>query len=62
LSLIKVGNIRQHKIAQGANIKAKTSSITRRIQRFLEKQFLRPCSASQMIFNTGLMRNAESID
>ena len=34
LSLIKIGNVQQQKIAQGTTIKTKTNSITRRIQRF----------------------------
>jgi hypothetical protein len=51
LSLIKVGNVQQQKIAQGTKIRAKTSSIIRRIQRFFEKQFLCPKAASKFIFN-----------
>lgn len=51
MSLIKVGNVQQQKIAQGTNIQAKTNSTVRRIQRFFEQQFLCPQSASKLIFN-----------
>lgn len=51
LSLIKVGSVRHHKIAQGTKIEAKTSSITRRIQRFFEQEFLCPQIASHLIFS-----------
>jgi DDE family transposase len=51
LALIKVGSVRQHKLAQGARIQTKTSSITRRIQRFFEQQFLHPYKASKLIFS-----------
>lgn len=50
LSFIKIGNVRQHKIAQGTRIKAKTNSITRRIQRFFAEEFLPPNMASKLIF------------
>lgn len=51
LSIIKVGSVQQQKIAQGTNILTKTSSITRRIQRFFALQFLCPQSASKLIFS-----------
>ena len=50
-SLIKVGSVRQEKIAQGTSIKVKTNSITRRIQRFFEQQVLCPKMASKLIFS-----------
>jgi len=51
LAIIKVGSVQQQKIAQGTNIKAKIKSITRRIQRFFEQQFLCPQAASKLIFS-----------
>jgi len=51
LSFIKIGNVRQHKVAQGTKIQAKTNSIVRRIQRFFAEEFLRPEEASRLIFS-----------
>lgn len=51
LSFIKIGNVRQHKVAQGTKIKAKTSSIIRRIQRFFASEYLCPQKASRFIFS-----------
>lgn len=51
LSMIKIGGVQQHKIAQASAIKAKTLSITRRIQRFFEQEFLCPQKASRLIFS-----------
>ena len=60
LSLIKVGNVHQHKIAQGTNIKTKTSSITRRIQRFFAEEFVRPEEASKFIAASRQLRHRPS--
>jgi len=51
LSFIKIGNVQQHKIAQGTRIKAKTNSIVRRIQRFFASEFLCHKTASKFIFS-----------
>jgi hypothetical protein len=51
LSLIKVGNVQQQKLAQGTSVKAKVSSITRRIQRFFAQEFLDQDRVSALIFS-----------
>ena len=51
LSLIKMGNVQQRKIAQGINIKAKICSTTRRIQRFFAEQVIPLESVSNLIFS-----------
>jgi hypothetical protein len=51
LSIIKVESIKQPKIAQGIESKAKTNSTIRRIQRFFKEQFLCPQAASRFVFN-----------
>jgi len=50
LGALKVGSVLQGKIAQGTSIQAKTASITRRIQRFFEKEFLPAEAVSKLIF------------
>jgi len=51
LSFIKVGSVQQRKVAQGINLKAKTCSVIRRIQRFFQEEFLCPSIASKLIFS-----------
>ena len=50
-ALIKVGNVQQHKIAQGTKSKVKTTSIVRRIQRFFEKETLDQGAVSKLIYS-----------
>ncbi len=51
LGILKTGNVRQSKIAQGIQSKSKTSSITRSIQRFFTSEFLCPITVLSCIFN-----------
>ena len=51
LSMIKVGSVQQHKIAQGTSLKTKTNSIVRRIQRFFEQEFICPQICAKLIFS-----------
>ena len=50
LAIIKMGSVQQSKIAQGIQSKAKTNSITRRIQRFFKEEILCPIKALKVIF------------